>query len=226
LPAPALVLFDIDGTLIRRAGPHHREALVKAIRRVTGLDTTTEHIDTSGKLDPDIMREMMRHAGARSAFVDRCMDRIIEEAQSIYARSCPDLQRSVCPGVRNVLRSLQRRDVPVGLVTGNLTRIAWKKMRQAGIYHYFRFGAFAEMAETRAGLVDIAVQHAHDQRWVHRHSRISLIGDHPNDIEAAKINGIRSIAVATGVCARADLCASRPDVLLPDLRALRLEMLL
>ena len=29
----ALVLFDIDGTLLRRAGPHHREALVKAVRK-------------------------------------------------------------------------------------------------------------------------------------------------------------------------------------------------
>ena len=40
--APALVLFDIDGTLIRRAGPHHRQALVDAVRHVTGLETTTD----------------------------------------------------------------------------------------------------------------------------------------------------------------------------------------
>jgi beta-phosphoglucomutase-like phosphatase (HAD superfamily) len=32
----ALVLFDIDGTLVRRAGPHHREALVEAVRAPTG----------------------------------------------------------------------------------------------------------------------------------------------------------------------------------------------
>src|SRR6202022_214893 len=37
-PAPALVLFDIDGTLIRRAGPHHREVLVDAVRLVTGIE--------------------------------------------------------------------------------------------------------------------------------------------------------------------------------------------
>jgi len=36
--APALVLFDIDGTLVRRAGPHHRQALVDAVHRVTGGD--------------------------------------------------------------------------------------------------------------------------------------------------------------------------------------------
>ena len=43
-PAPGLVLFDIDGTLIRRAGPHHRQALIDAVRHVTGLETTTDHI--------------------------------------------------------------------------------------------------------------------------------------------------------------------------------------
>ena len=43
-PAPALVLFDLDGTLVRRTGPRHRQALVDAVRRVTGLETSTDHI--------------------------------------------------------------------------------------------------------------------------------------------------------------------------------------
>ena len=38
----ALVALDIDGTLIRRAGPHHREALVDAIRRSAHVETTTD----------------------------------------------------------------------------------------------------------------------------------------------------------------------------------------
>src|ERR1017187_2890385 len=50
-PAPALVLFDIDGTLVRRAGPHHRQALIDAVRRVTGLETTTDRIPVHGMLD-------------------------------------------------------------------------------------------------------------------------------------------------------------------------------
>jgi phosphoglycolate phosphatase-like HAD superfamily hydrolase len=154
------------------------------------------------------------------------MAEIVEAAQAIYVRICPDLQRNLCPGVRGVLSSLKRRRVPVGLVTGNLTRIAWNKMRRAGIEEHFQFGAFAEMSETRAGLVRIAIDDAQRAGWVRHHTRISLIGDHPNDVEAARLNGIQSVAVATGICARADLSASRPDVLLPDLRALRLDMLL
>lgn len=221
-----LVLFDIDGTLIRRAGAHHREALVKAIRRVTGLETTTANINTSGMLDGDILREMMRQAGASPGFISRSMPAVIEAAQSIYVRSGPDLQRNVCPGVRRVLAQLQRNRIPVGLVTGNLTRIAWKKMRRAGIDRFFRFGAFAEMADTRAGLVAIAIREARSSGWIYENCRISLVGDHPNDVEAAKLNGIRSIAVATGLCAKDELSSCRPDLLLPDLRAFRLDMLL
>ena len=40
---------------MRRAGPHHRQALVDAVRQVTGLDTTTEGIPVHGMLDPDIL---------------------------------------------------------------------------------------------------------------------------------------------------------------------------
>src|SRR5215475_8967425 len=59
MPAPALILFDIDGTLLRRAGPHHREALVEAVRKVTGLETTTDNVPVAGMLDRDILRAML-----------------------------------------------------------------------------------------------------------------------------------------------------------------------
>ena len=63
-PADALVLFDIDGTLLRKAGPHHREALIAAVRSVTGIETTNHLIPTQGMLDRDIIAVMLRTAGA------------------------------------------------------------------------------------------------------------------------------------------------------------------
>src|SRR2546425_10029372 len=88
-PAPALVLFDIDGTLIRRAGPHHREVLVDAVRHVTGLDTTTDHIPVHGMLDPDILTCMMRDASATRAQIRVAMPAIIEKPHSLSVRRCP-----------------------------------------------------------------------------------------------------------------------------------------
>lgn len=224
--ARAVVLFDIDGTLIRRAGPHHRDALISAIRNVSGLRTSFDGIDTSGRLDRDLIRIMMAQAGAGEAHIALCMPAIVEQAQSIYCSEKRDLRRKICPGVRAALARLYASGIPLGLVTGNLTTIGWAKMENAGLARYFRFGAFAEQAATRAGLVAIALRHARRSGWLRPDTPVSLVGDHPNDIFAAKINKIRSIAVATGVVRRALLAAHSPDVLLPDLRCMKLEMFL
>lgn len=221
-----LVLFDIDGTLLRRAGPHHREALVEAVRRTCAIETTTEGIPVQGMLDRDILAAMLARAGASRALIRRTMPRAIVIAQTIYVRRCPDLRRKVCPGARMLLYRLARRGVPAGLVTGNLTRIGWKKMERAGLRHYLRFGAFAERARDRAGLVRIALHHARRQGWILRGSPVALIGDHPNDIRAARANGVRAVAVATGLVSAEELAAHSPDILVPDMRALSVEMLL
>jgi phosphoglycolate phosphatase len=225
-PSSALVLFDIDGTLIRRAGPHHREALVEAIRRTAHVETTTEGVPVAGMLDRDILTTMMLRAGLPRSEIRRVLPEVIERAQSIYIRRVPDLTRKVCPGVRGVLRRLSRRGVVIGLVTGNLSRIGWRKMERAGLRQYFRFGAFAEMARDRAGLVRIAIRRARRERWIARDSNITLIGDHPNDVLAAQANDIRVVAVGTGIIPLDELQSHTPDVFVPDLRELAIEMLL
>lgn len=220
------MLFDIDGTLLRRAGPHHRQALVDAVRRVTGLDTTTEGIPVQGMLDRDILALMLARAGTSGALIRRAMPEIVRQAQVLYARTCPDLRRRVCPGARMLLYRLARRNIPTGLVTGNLTRIGWKKMERAGLKPYLRFGAFSELARDRAGLVRLALQYARREGWIQRSSPVVLIGDHPNDIRAARANGVRSVAVATGLASFDELAAHKPDLLVEDLRGLPVEVLL
>ena len=87
----ALVLFDIDGTLTRRAGPHHRDALVAGIRRVTGLETTTEGIPVQGMLDPVILATMMRRAGAKVPQIRAALPEAMRAAERYYLRVCPEL---------------------------------------------------------------------------------------------------------------------------------------
>ncbi len=216
----ALALFDIDGTLIRRAGPHHKQALVEAVRMVAGLDTTVDGIPVHGMLDPDIVALMMRAAGARPADIRAAMPGIVSAAERVYLRTCPDLTRKTCPGARAALRRLASRGVTMGLVTGNFTRIGWRKLARAGIRDYFRFGAFGEMGPTRAALARLAIRRAREDGLIGRGARIALIGDAPADILAAQANGIASIAVCTGISTREELAACRPDALLADLREL------
>jgi phosphoglycolate phosphatase-like HAD superfamily hydrolase len=224
--ASALFLFDIDGTLIRRAGPHHRAALENALFRVTGLRATTDGIAVQGMLDRDILREMLRAAGASRRVVNAEMGRIVREAQSLYRGACPDLRAKVCPGVRHLLRGLLRLGIPAGLVTGNLSRIGWRKMERAGLRGYFSFGAFSEQGRTRAELAGRAAAEARRRGLVAHDAPVALIGDHPNDIAAARANGFLSVAVATGVVPLEELRPHAPDILVEDLRGLELEKLL
>jgi phosphoglycolate phosphatase len=220
----ALVLFDIDGTLVRRAGPHHREALVAGVRKVTGRDSTTEGIPVQGMLDPDILTLMLRHAGAKRAEIVEAIPEIQKAAERYYLRVCPELRDKHCPAVEPVLERLTRRGVLLGLVTGNLTKIGWRKLERAGLRDYFRFGAFGEMAKTRTGLARLAIREARSRNWIAPGAPISLIGDAPPDILAARGNRIRSISVKTGITPPEELAALHPDFLLRDLRELRLRM--
>jgi phosphoglycolate phosphatase len=224
-PGTALILFDIDGTLLRRAGPHHRQALEDAVLRVTGLRATTDGIPVQGMLDGEILRLMLEEAGAGGAEAAEALPGIMEKAQNLYVRRCPDLRTRVCPGVRLTLARMGRREAVLGLVTGNLSRIGWKKMERAGLKGHFRFGVFAEQGRTRAELARRAVEEAVREGWIGEGAPRWLIGDHPNDVAAARQSGLRCVAVGTGVVGLEELAECRPDILAPDLRRLDLEAL-
>jgi phosphoglycolate phosphatase len=221
-----LILFDIDGTLLRRSGPHHRQALEAAVLDVTGVAASTESIPVAGMLDGVILTLMMKAAGLKVTAVRAALPAVMARAQELYGESCPDLRRRVCPGVRQLLPRLKRQGAVIGLVTGNLSRIGWTKMERAGLRAHFRFGAFAEMGRTRGELARMARRQAMAEGWITRQSPAVLIGDHINDIRAAREAKMCSVAVATGVLPRAELVPHQPDFLLDDLRSFDLDEVL
>lgn len=173
-------------------------------------------------LDPDILSWMMRAAGMHAHQIASHMPTIIEAAQDIYQTSVPDIRDKICPGVIPLLDHLRDRGITMALVTGNLTRIGWRKLHRAGLDHYFRFGAFGEMAPTRGALARLAIGEARSRGIT---GKVSLIGDATQDVEAARENGIRAIAVRTGITPPEDLERAAPDLLLDDLTQLDPAML-
>lgn len=223
----SLVLFDIDGTLLRRAGPHHRAALCSGIKRVTGLDTTLDGIDTSGMLDRDLIAVMLRAAGVSATRTRTVLRQIMSETALAYAGDCPpDLTDRVCQGVLETLTELHRRAVVLGVVSGNLTEIGWKKLQLAGLREFFSVAGFAEDGRTRARLALVACRRARRAGLIAKGDKVTLIGDHFNDVTAAKQSGFQSVAVGTGLTPIELLATAQPDILVPDLSHLRIESLL
>ncbi|HEX4230769.1 MAG TPA: HAD family hydrolase [Bryobacteraceae bacterium] len=215
----SLVLFDIDGTLIRNAGPHHKQALIEGIRRATGVSTTLDGVPTQGMLDCDLIRSMLGgdHPG---------LEQIVVECEAAYLCNCaPTLRERVCPGVPELLLALRNGGAVMGLVTGNLRAIGTRKMELAGLDEYFAVGAFSEQGRTRAELAAAAAREAHRLGLAAQDARITLIGDHPNDVEAGRRNGFQTVGVATGLSSWDELAAERPDLLVRTLTELDSNLL-
>lgn len=219
-----IVLFDIDGTLMRGAGRHHKDALIEGARSVLDVHCTLDGVDTSGRLDRDLLSLMLQNSGVPKHKIAANLLSMIEASQHHYTLHCQlDLAACLCPGVRETLQLLHEAGIPMGIVTGNFSAIAWRKLELARINDYFSFGAFAEQGTTRARLAKIAVTQAKKKGLTSQRCRVVLIGDHANDIGAAQANGFRSIAVATGVMQSDQLSRFNPDLILPTLEGATLD---
>jgi phosphoglycolate phosphatase len=217
----SLILFDIDGTLLRGAGPHHKHALIEGVRRVTGLSSSFDGIDTSGQLDRDLIAALLRASGVPEQEIQPAIAEIVTECCQCYSANCAaDLSGFVCRGAREALSELRERGAVLALVTGNLSHIGWRKMELAGLRDFFSLGSFSEDGATRVELARLAASLARERELVSAGCRVSLIGDHANDIQAARANRFQSIAVASGVMPAAELARFEPDILLDNLSEL------
>jgi phosphoglycolate phosphatase len=211
-----LILFDIDGTLLRE-GLAPKIAFARALRETYNTSGPVQNFRFAGMTDPQCVTEIMRLAGVREDVIrerrDECLRRYVDHlAVEMQNRDGARL----FPGVRELLERLNKLDsVLVGLLTGNILRGAQLKLRRWNLESYFRFGAFGDDHEDRSVLAQIALDKA--RALVGKPiagSETTVVGDTPRDVTCARAIGARVVIVATGQVDRSELSASGPDVLL------------
>lgn len=214
-----LLLFDIDGTLLRTNGAG-RESTRRALLEVYGSEGDLSSFHFGGRTDWQIVLDILAHSGLNEAdIVARLPDyqaSIGRHLREIIA----DFPVEACPSAIDVVQTLHARpDVALGLVTGNIDTTAHVKLRAAGFDSaWFPVGAFGHEAQFRADLPPLAMQRAAAHySAVFAPGRVIVIGDTPADVECARAAGAFAVAVDTGFEERASLEAAQPDVLLDDL---------
>jgi phosphoglycolate phosphatase-like HAD superfamily hydrolase len=194
-----LVLFDIDGTILRSNGAGRR-AMIAALREVFGGAGPEDH-RYDGKTDPQIVREVMRLEGHHDAHIDERMDALMTLYLAHLERELEQADTFVYPGIPELLAALEARDDTIlGLLTGNLREGAHAKLRAAGIDPgRFRVGAFGSDHEHRPELPALARRRAQAELGIDLEGHhLVVIGDTPADIECGRSLGVRAIGVATG----------------------------
>lgn len=218
-PLPVkLLLFDIDGTLIR-VNDAGRTALARAVSALTDRPISTENVSFSGRTDPDIFEAVLAENDLPTS------DEAIAEALEAYVETMQETLSpddvEVLPGVRPLLSRLDdRSDVHLGLVTGNVEPIAREKLSIHGLDEYFPFGAFGSDHANRTRLPALAARRG--ARYTGHAFRpaehATVIGDTVHDIHCARAVGARAVVVCTGRFERAELSRHSPDLLLDTFR--------
>ncbi len=213
-----LVLFDIDGTLLKVEGIS-RNALIDSLRSVYGTSGSAQTHDFAGKLDSVIIREVMRAAGLSDEDIKRGFQAVKQTYIRLFKERVTPAHIKMMVGIVELLECLHRRhDVTLGLLTGNFEESGRHKVALQNLNHYFPFGAFADDAETRNALPPIAVERAFaytGKRF--KGKEVVIIGDTPHDVNCAKVLDSKAIAVATGFYTESQLQAYSPDYVFANL---------
>lgn len=214
-----LILFDIDGTLVLTGRAGWR-AMNRACADEVGHDNAIDGVEFAGRTDWSILRDIMRNHDKPmdGAVLDRLNRRYVahlaEEIQ-LPGKGVKD----VMPGIRELLDALQRRkDVALGLLTGNFIDGARIKLDYFDLWKYFPCGAFGGDSADRNDLVPVAIRRAREAGIAEvESSQVIVVGDTPNDVECARVVGATPVAVATGSYSVDQLREAGADIVFDDL---------
>ena len=220
-----LLLFDIDGTLIRASPRAHQEAMLEAVTAVYGVEFGPDEdpirvVVPNGKTDRQIVREMLAPRGVDhdtisagfAAFERMACERHSESRDAVL--TAEDSERTAA-----LLRGLRDDGHLLALLTGNLEQIGRHKMALAGLAEFFPAGqgGFGSDAEHRPDLVRVARERAAVNGRPHPQDDTVIIGDTPLDVAAAIAGGILSIGVGGFRYTKEDLLEAGADEAVDEL---------
>lgn len=214
-----LILFDIDGTLIR-SNSAGRSAMTEALEEVFGATGPIEDYRFGGKTDQRIFTDLLTAAGFSQAEIQAKLPRLYDVMTARGRESFPHKGIRPCLGVPELLDALsQRAEVLLGLLTGNIVSTVPLKLAAAGIEPtLFRLGAYGSDHMDRNALPHIAMERAAGLTGrPFSGDNTVIVGDTPADILCARAGRATAVAVATGWHASETLAQYKPDHLLENL---------
>ena len=213
-----LLLFDIDGTLVR-CGPQIGPIFMGALKRTFGQTGNVRAYDFGGRTDTEAVIDLMTGVGIPRNKVEDRLDEVRSHYTDLLDRLDP-AQMRLLPGVVELLEELANaEDTYVGLLTGNWEVGARAKLEPFGLNRFFDFGAFGEDGVRRNELVPVAVRRAMKRTGVAvGPTDTVIIGDTVRDVACGEAHGVPVLGVATGFTPDHRLHAAGADWVAPDLR--------
>lgn len=203
-----LVLFDIDGTLVRtdkQSIDQWRIRVVEVFKEVYRKDLPVDFdlARVNGKVERRYFREIAEMLGVTKDEFEKKFSAAAEYFHVLlkYHISQKNINFTKVREAADLVAILENAaNIHIGLVTGNIEKNAWLKLRSADFDTPFAVGGFGDNVEDRGDLVLEAIHKAEDHFGVRfPKTDIIVVGDTIHDIASAKKAGVVSVGVATGM---------------------------
>ncbi|KAJ4453712.1 putative Phosphoglycolate phosphatase; domain 2 [Paratrimastix pyriformis] len=234
---PTVILFDVDGTLLRFCSCHSR-AFHEALLKVLKIDADITEVSYDGCTDAAILAMMMTYHDVPLDVQTAQMPTIMNEMTSYVNEQIQHDEKIILlPGVPTLLQEIRATPgVFMGLTTGNLEPIAHAKLSRLGIaepFHYQGYhhaqdypypwlGGFGSdnpakasdltfnASQRRGRLIRGAVERAKRMLGCDDID-VHYFGDTPIDMGGAHEAGVHCLAVATGAFSKEELLQHAQD---------------
>jgi phosphoglycolate phosphatase-like HAD superfamily hydrolase len=218
-----LVLWDLDQTLLSANGVGRRQ-YERALADMFGVQLPNSRRSFAGRTDRAIALEVLGLAGVPDPERELRPFLTLMSAQATQMADAIREHGRLLPGAAEALTAMAAAraggEIIQSLLTGNIPEMARVKVTVLGLAEHvdLTIGAYGDASTVRADLVEVARRKAAD-RYGHdfRGRATILVGDTPNDIDAATATGASAVGVATGSFSVQELTSAGAHVVLPDL---------
>lgn len=192
-------LFDIDDTLVTSQGfDLNSTCFISPIEQCFGITVDPKKLRMAGMTHNQILVALLELYGIPPTESEKRLPEMVKHMEEYFILHQKEIIYKPLPGAYELLSELHSRNIPIGILTGNIELIGWGKLENAGLRKFFTVGAFGDQSTRRVDLIAVALHELQEKGHHVKKDDLVIIGDATLDMQCAKDGGIKAIGVTTG----------------------------
>ncbi len=205
-----LVLFDVVNTLVVDS-KDVSEYVSESIRNIYGRIVQADLKKYEGQSSQNIAEDILRHDKMPEEEIKSKLNRYMEDLFYTYYNVAGHDTLILVDGARSLLGQIWKKDIAIGIVTGEAERIAKFRAEKTTIHGFFKMGAYGNDGKEPSDIVNAAIKRAKSDLGVES-GGIAIVASSPYLIKAAKRCGVAAIGIANAGYSESDLKAAGADL--------------
>ncbi|HUB92577.1 MAG TPA: HAD hydrolase-like protein [Candidatus Saccharimonadales bacterium] len=208
-------LFDTYKTVVKNAkdiSPY----VAESIMNIYGIIVKVDLSKYEGLTSKQIAKSVLLENGFKEKDIDPRLARYMEDLPYSYYNVAWSDRIDVTDGAKELLQEMEKKDVLIGIATGEGERVAKMRLDKAGIGMHFKVGAYGDDGVTFNEILAKGLRRIEEQ-GLQKEDGVLIVSD-PISVSIGKIAGIRTVGAEAGGHSAKDLKAAGADLVVKSLK--------